>query len=112
MINPGKLRHLVRIERPVNANDPQGRLKPTWEKVADTLAAIEPLSARELIAADQAQSRIDTRITIRHRTDISPEMRIVHGEVIYRVMGLVPDNHAGVRYIVIPAHTGVSRDGS
>ncbi|RXD80649.1 head-tail adaptor protein, partial [Xanthomonas perforans] len=73
----GKLRHRIRIQRQVTARDEDGVQVVTWQPVhAGTLAAaIEPLSAREFIAAGAGQSEVSARITIRYRAGILASMR-------------------------------------
>lgn len=107
----GKLKHLVSIMKPTHTTDSNGNRTTTWTKVADTLAAIEPLSARDLIAAQADQSEVTTRIIIRFRSDIDPSCRIDHGNVIYKVHGIVPDLYSGNRFLTIPASMGVSHNG-
>ena len=64
----GKLRHRVRLERPSRTQDPAtGEMIDGWELVDTLWASIEPLSAREFIAAMSTQSEVTARILIRHR---------------------------------------------
>lgn len=70
----GKLRHRVRIQRPVGTRDDYGEpahANADWETVTTAWAAIEPLSGRELWQARQAQARGDIRVRLRHSADVA-----------------------------------------
>ena len=81
-----RLRHSITIEQPSHTQDPDtGEMLTGWSVYAqDVRAAIQPLSAREFIAAQAGQTEIDTRITIRYR-DVTPAMRVVHRGRIYNI---------------------------
>lgn len=80
---------------------------PSWSDIATVWAAIEPLSAREFIAASATQSQIDARIVIRYRAGLTPDMRIIHGAKIYNPHGFLADAESGLEYLTIPVSTGV-----
>ncbi|WP_348826655.1 phage head closure protein [Halomonas sp. RT37] len=105
----GKLRHRVRLERPARTQDPAtGEMIDGWELVATLWASVEPLSAREFIAAMSTQSEVTARILIRHRDDIAPDMRIVHRGKVYNIQGVLPDPKSGLHYLTIPVSEGVN----
>lgn len=106
----GRLRHRIRIERPVRTRDPvTGESKREWELVSNSVpAAIEPLSAREFIAAQSMQSAVTARITIRRRPDIDATMRIVHRGQIYNIHGVLADPDSGLEYQTLPVSEGVN----
>ena len=98
----GRLRHRVTIEAPATAQDPTtGAMTTSWQTLATVFAAIEPLSVRDLIAAQAVKSELAARIVIRHRTDITPACRIKHGAKLYQIIGLVPDADSGREYLTI-----------
>lgn len=110
----GKLRHRVSLQAPVETQDPNtGEIIYSWVAVDTLWASIEPLSARDFIAARSEQSQISARIVIRFRENISPKMRIVHIKTgdIYNIEGVLPDAKSGREYLTLPVSTGVS-DGS
>lgn len=108
-LDAGKLRHRVRFERLVNTRDSEGVLQPEWQTAFTTMAAIEPLSAREFIQAAAGQSEVTGRLTIRYRDGITAAMRIVHVKrgTVYNIQGLLPDKESGIEYLTIPVSTGV-----
>jgi len=105
----GKLRHKIQIQKKTAAQDNiTGAVTYTWSKLADVWASIEPLSAREYIAAQAVQSKVSARITIRHRDDIDATMRIAHGNKIYNIAGVLADPKSGLEYITLPVSEGVN----
>lgn len=69
MIDAGRLRHRVKIQRRVETqNSTTGYVTTTWQDVAIVWAGIEPMSVRELMAAGIEDSKINTRIVIRYRS--------------------------------------------
>ncbi|MCH4563348.1 phage head closure protein [Halomonas sp. EGI 63088] len=105
----GKLRHRVRLERPAEVQDPDsGEMVPGWELVATVWASVEPLSAREFIAAQAGQSEVTARIGMRHRDDIAPTWRAVHRGQVYNIEGVLPDPKSGLHYITLPVSEGVN----
>jgi SPP1 family predicted phage head-tail adaptor len=109
-LGAGRLRHRVRIERPVEGRDANGlRTGPTWELVARVWAEVRPLSARDFAAAEAPGSKVVARITIRARTDVDATMRVVHGQAVYAITGVLPDPDSGREYMTLPVTAGVSR---
>lgn len=115
----GKLRHVVDIEARVDSQDEEeGGVTTTWKPVfTDVRAAIEPLSAREAIAAAKEQASVVARITIRYRPGLDPAQRIVHGkkccayyvgQEIYNPAGFLRDNDTGLEYVTIPCSMGAN----
>jgi SPP1 family predicted phage head-tail adaptor len=77
-----------------------------WENVP---ASFEPLSARDLIAAQAAQSAATARVVIRYRSGVLPTMRIIHRNEIYELKGpALPDPGSGLEYLTIMVGTGLN----
>lgn len=106
----GDLRHRITIQHQVDQQDPNtGEVTKTWAEFAPAWAAIEPLSARDFIAAKANQSEISGRITIRYRQGVLPTMRILHRGQIYTIIGQpLPDKKSGLEYLTLLVSTGVS----
>ncbi len=107
MLKSGRLSHRVTIESPTYTQDSYGDPTPDWVTVAEVWAAIEPLSVREFMAAQSEQSKVSARITIRHRSDLSADMRILHNGKIYNIEGILPDPDSGLEYVTLPCSQGV-----
>lgn len=111
MIRAGKLRHYVTFQAPVVEVDSNGEATETWPDAFDgqqISAAIEPLSGRELIAAQQVHSRVTTRITVRYRPGILPEMRVVHRSTYYNIEAVIPDADSGFRHCTLLCYSGTN----
>jgi len=122
-IEAGRLRHRVILQALVDLldsngdtiqNQDTGEVLRAWQDVATVWAAIEPLSAREFIAAQETQSKVTTKIIIRHR-EVDPAWRAVHMRgpfpMIYNIHGVIPDPDSMLEWITLPCSTGVSDSG-
>ena len=89
-----------------------GELIQNWVEVAKVWAAIEPLSAREFVAASSEQAKVSTRITIRAREGLDESMRIYHKGKYYNIHGILPDKESGLDYITLPCSEGVRGEDS
>lgn len=109
----GSLRHPIEIQHLITMRDPEtGEFgDPSWQVFANTWASVEPLSAKDLIAAKAAQSEATARILIRYRRDVLPTMRIVHRGQVYSIEGPpLEDDKSGLEYLTILVSKGV-KDG-
>lgn len=104
----GRLRHRIRIDAQVVHVNSSGEQETAWEEVATVWAAVEPLSARESMIAEQTQSKVNARIVIRARDDIRASMRAVHGITVYNIEGVIRDPDSGLEWITLPCSTGVN----
>ena len=85
----GKLRHRVTIKQKSVSRDSYGAEDITWQVVATVWAAVEPLQGREFIDGKQLQAERTTRIRIRYRSGVAPEMRVVFGSHVYDVQSVI-----------------------
>lgn len=109
-LKAGRLRHYIDIQEKAYTQDPlSGEMLYTWIVVhADVPAAVEPLSAREFLAAQANQSQVVARMVIRYRDGLHPAMRIVHRGKVYNPAGFLPDADSGLEYLTIPVTQGVN----
>lgn len=100
----GALRHHVSIEASSTVQDNYGTLTTTWTPFAYVYAAIEPLSVKDFIHAQQLTSRLTTRITIRFRRDVMRAgIRLIGpDDTIYTPIGILPDPMNGRTYLTLP----------
>lgn len=104
----GRLRHRVSLQERLLSQDEHGNPVFTWREVCQLWAAVEPLSVRDLIAAQAQQSGVSVRVVIRYRENINPQMRIVYRGKFYSIRGIQPDADSGLEYLTILASEGVS----
>lgn len=104
----GRLRHRVTLQEQVVAINTAGEQVREWEDVATVWAAIEPLSGREMLLADQVQSKVNTRIVIRSRDGVLASMRAIHGSTVYNIEAVIPDNESGQEWLTLQCYSGVS----
>ena len=111
-IAAGDLRHRVTIQAYADGGrDEDGFPTPsTWTDYVQLWAKITPLSSRDLIAAQAAQSEVVARMVIRHRTDITTDMRVIYRGKIYAIASPgLDDNESGLVYTTFNLSGGVER---
>lgn len=109
-LNTGKLRHRVVIQKPVETQDTTtGAMNTVWEDVATVWASIDPVSAKEFVAAQVEQSKITGRITIRYRNDFDTSCRLYHRakNKYYNIEGMLSDRDSGLEYLTLPVSDGI-----
>ncbi|WAH38616.1 phage head closure protein [Alicyclobacillus dauci] len=80
MTTTGDLRRRVTFQKQVTVTDDEGFSTQTWQDVTTVWAAFKEVTRGkefEASAALQVENLLD--ITIRYRTDITPDMRIAYG---------------------------------
>lgn len=84
MLDAGKLRHRVVVQKYVGQADEYGDIgrqeDKNWRNVCIVWAAVDPISGREYYAAEQAQSEVSHKVRMRYRGGIKPGMRLLLGE--------------------------------
>lgn len=87
-MNAGELRCRVSIQQKVALRGRDGGEVPQWGTVATVWAAVEPMLGREFVEGRQLTAEVTTRIRVRYRAGLTPEMRVVHGDDIYEVVAV------------------------
>lgn len=110
MLEAGRLRHRVTIQARTNAQDPAtGETVITWSDAwTNIAAAIEPLSARERVAAQAQRTEVTARITIRALPLLTTQHRLLHNGQIYNIDGVIPDPDSGKEWMTLLVAEGVS----
>lgn len=121
----GKYRHRVRLEENLEQVDSNGEtiqdpntggITYAWTPVGTYWASIEPLSAKEFIAAQSVQSQVTTRISMRKPARMDAAMRLVHmvnGQpgTVFNIHGILSDRESGLEYVTLPVSQGVNQSG-
>ena len=81
----GKMRQRVTIQARASTQSGTGQPTGAWSTVATAWASIEPLSGREQLAAQAAQSETTHRVTMRYRSGITTKMRISFGGRLFNI---------------------------
>ena len=118
MFESGRLRHRVDVEKQIRqANQANGESRVVWSKVHKNVACrIEYLSGREYLLAQEKNSEMTARITMRYHPGLKASQRIVHktkrGTELFNILAVLPDRESLQEYVTIPCSAGVSDDGS
>lgn len=111
-LDAGRLRHRVVIERNTPAQDTTtGEMVDYWSEYTTVWASIEPMSAKEFIAAQAVQSEVTGKIVMRFRADITPDMRVNHNGRVYNIVGIIPDPDSGLEWMTLPVSDWVNVRG-
>jgi SPP1 family predicted phage head-tail adaptor len=95
----GELRDRIRIDQDLGATvNVIGDAVPDWQPLITGTddgmiwANVAPMSAGEQWRRLQMNAEANWKVTIRHRTDITPRMRVVFGPRVMEIRGIVnPD---------------------
>lgn len=85
----GSLKHRIVLQKKMITEDALKQQTENWTDFAFVWAGIEPLSGREYFAAQQINSEISVRITIRHLSGITAEARVVFDSRIFEVLSVI-----------------------
>lgn len=97
------------LQRPTLVQDlASGAMVTFWVDVGRVWASVDPLSARDFIAAQAVQSEVSVRIVIRYRAGVDQTMRLLGADgVVYAIKGVLPDKVTGREFITLPCSQGV-----
>lgn len=88
----GDLTHQLAILTPFEAQSETGTITTQELRVlAIVWGRLEPITGKELLAAQQVQSKVNTRATVRYRTDLKTNMLIQYGDFTYTIEAIIPD---------------------
>lgn len=90
-ITAGRLSHRVEIHRKSTTFSDTNAEIIAWVLFAVVWAEIVPLSGREYLRAEQIQSPVMARGTIRTLAGITADMRLVYGATIYNIAAVLDD---------------------
>ena len=98
-----KLRNRVTVYQAISTPSPMGGSSTlTWTPVRVLWANFTPLSVKDIINAQAADSETRARCVLRYRTDIDSKSRIEHRGQMYAIDGdPLPDDKSGLEYITL-----------
>lgn len=102
-----KLRHRVTLYQQTTGRTPTGAVtKATWTLAHTLWASIEPLSVKDVLTAQAADSETRVRCILRYRADIDSTMQLEHNGKRYQIDGdPLPDAKSGLEYMTLMLRT-------
>lgn len=91
----GPLRKRVTFQSPKAGRDAFGQPLVGWDDVATVWASVEPVSGRELLAAQQMQGEVTHRIRLRYLVGITTATRILFGARVFDIQSTINAREAG-----------------
>ena len=85
----GQLRQRVTVQEKSVTRDDYGAEVITWTDLATVWAAVQPLTGREWIEGRQETAGVTTRIRMRYRSGITPEMRVSFGDIEFNILSVI-----------------------
>lgn len=87
----GRLDERITIQQKSRSADGQGGGTTTWGPLATVAAEEIPLTVAERLQAASIGSQVNRRFRIRHRTDVTPAMRIYWRTHVLEIHGVTND---------------------
>ncbi len=91
----GPLRHRINIQARSATVDEFGQESETWTTLNTVWASVEPLSGRELLAAQQVQGETTHRVRMRFQAGITTSHRILFNLRPFNIQSVINKNEAG-----------------
>lgn len=110
----GDMRHKIDIQQRSTTQDSFGGQSQTWTNVATGIwADIQPLSGREIMAAEAVQAEVSHTITIRYKASFDDPvavaaMRAVYGSRIFNISAKINVDERN-RIIQLSANEGLNK---
>ena len=86
--DPGALNRRLTLDAPVESADGSGGVTRSFSTVATLWTSVEPVSAREQVAAGALGADVTHRIRIRYDADITLRHRFRDGDVVFRIVAI------------------------
>lgn len=92
----GPLRHRITFQRRQTGTDAFGQPLAGWEDIATVWASVEPISGRELLAAQQIQGEITHRIRCRYRDGLTAADRALFKGRVFDLQSVINTAERGI----------------
>ncbi len=93
MIDPGKLRDRVTIQRASESRNALGETVLTWTDYTERWASVDGVSSREALAAGQSQVEMSHRVRLRYVDGLTQSMRIMWQGRKLEIVSLLEHGH-------------------
>ena len=114
-LSAGQLRDRVTVQESVTTINSSGEQVTNWEEVTFSArgdgkfwANVNPLSARELLAAEAIKSEVKSRVIMRYNRNVTAQMRLLIDGVPHNIAGIVRDPETGMEWMTLPVTSGTS----
>lgn len=107
MLRAGSLNSRIKLQRPAETQSDSGAPTQGWADVAELWANVRYLNGTESIKSDAPVSVARASIRIRRRPDVVPNMRVLHGSVIFNVLAVLP-NEESRDFVDLACETGAN----
>lgn len=87
-MQPGDLKHTIMLRRTILTPDGGGGFTTAADDLVPLWAKVEPLNAREKLAAMQTDIAAEYKVTIRTRTDLIGEMQVMWSGIEFEIVDL------------------------
>lgn len=82
----GRLRHRLQLQAVTVAQDDTGHPVETYTTYATVWGSLEPLSAKEMLGANQQNAELTHKVDIRYRDHIRATDRILFGMRVFEIV--------------------------
>jgi SPP1 family predicted phage head-tail adaptor len=100
MSDPGRLKHRVVLEAPVESPDGAGGISRSYAAAATLWAALAPVSARGDVVGAGFATTVTHRLVIRRGPEVTTDHRFRLGTRIFRIVAIREEDSDG-RYLEI-----------
>ena len=88
-MHAGLLRHRVAIQEETAARGSTGEVTRTWATIARRWAAVQPVRARELMAANELRADVTHRVVLRYYSGLTNRHRFLFGSRILEIVEVI-----------------------
>lgn len=88
----GKFDRRITLQQKSVTRAGNGEEVVSWVAVAELWARVEPIRGREFFAAAEMHDATDHRVTIRYRTGVTRDMRVMWGEQPLDIVSVIDVN--------------------
>src|ERR1700749_268358 len=81
----GTLRKQVTIQAETSVTDDAGGYELGWVDITTVWAEIKPLRGTKVLTADHLEGHVTHSVLMRHRGDITIDMRLVYGSRLFNI---------------------------
>jgi SPP1 family predicted phage head-tail adaptor len=93
MIDPGRLRERVTVQRATETRNRLGETTQSWGTFAERWASVQGLSSREVLLTGQQQTEVTHRVRMRYLDGMTGTMRILWRGRVLEITSLLEHNN-------------------